>query len=150
MEEYRNKLKIQNVFFSVCSAVLIAVQILAHSGVIDPVNSGKSWADFWNGFIAGVALGVTAIMIFGLIKNLIALKNNKQLKKLYVKENDERKKEICTKGKSAGATAYLCCMIAAAIICGYFNVIVCITCIICTFVQSLFMVGGKLYYNRKL
>ena len=68
MEEYRNKLKIQNVFFSVCSAVLIAVQILAYSGVIDPVNSGKSWADFWNGFIAGVALGVTAIMIFGLIK----------------------------------------------------------------------------------
>ena len=116
MEEYRNKLKIQNVFFSVCSAVLIAVQILAYSGVIDPVNSGKSWADFWNGFIAGVALGVTAIMIFGLIKNLIALKNNKQLKKLYVKENDERKKEICTKGKSAGATAYLCCMIAAAIL----------------------------------
>ena len=45
MEEYRNKLKIQNVFFSVCSAVLIAVQILAYSGVIDPVNSGKSWAD---------------------------------------------------------------------------------------------------------
>lgn len=92
MEEYRNKLKIQNVFFSVCSAVLIVVQILAYSGVIDPVNSGKSWADFWHGFIAGVALGVTAIMIFGLIKNLIALKNNKQLKKLYVKENDERKK----------------------------------------------------------
>ena len=95
-------------------------------------------------------LGVTAIMILGLIKNLIALKNNKQLKKLYVKENDERKKEICTKGKSAGASAYLCCMLAAAIICGYFNVIVCITCIICTFVQSLFMIGGKLYYNRKL
>ena len=36
MEEYRNKLKIQNVFFSVCSAVLIVVQILAYSGVIDP------------------------------------------------------------------------------------------------------------------
>ena len=81
MEEYRNKLKIQNVFFSVCSAVLIVVQILAYSGVIDPVNSGKSWADFWHGFIAtkvyscstpSMIWSVTAIMIFGLIKNLIA------------------------------------------------------------------------------
>lgn len=150
MEEYRNKLKVQNVLFAVCSAVLIAVQILAYSGVIDPVTSGKRWADYWNGFIAGVAMGVTAIMIFGLIKNLIALKNERQLKKLYVKENDERKNEICTKGKSAGATAYLCCMIPAAIICGYFNIIVCITCIICIFVQSIFMFGGKLYYSRKL
>ena len=71
MEEYRNKLKIQNVFFSVCSAVLIVVQILAYSGVIDPVNS-KSWADFWHGFIAGVAFGSHSYHDFRIDKNLIA------------------------------------------------------------------------------
>lgn len=151
MEEYRRKLKNQNIIFAIGAAALIVVQAVAFSGIISPaVLANSEWADFWNGFYAGVALAVTLIFIFGFVKNLTAMKNEKKLKKLYVKENDERKKEICEKGKSAGASACVIFMLAAAIVGGYFNITVFLTCISCVLALSLFMIGGKAYYHKKL
>lgn len=151
MEEYRRKLKMQNIIFLLGTAVLIAVQIVAYSGIISPAEvPDKRWADFWNGFYAGISMGVTFIFILGFIINLRAMRSEKALKKLFIKENDERKREICEKGKSAGASAYAFCMLAAAIVGGYFNITICITLIAATLGLSLFMIAGKLYYSKKL
>lgn len=151
MEEYRKRLKNQNIIFAIGAIALIAVQTVAFSGIINPVVlSNSRWADFWNGFYAGVSMGVTFIFILRFVKNLMAMRNEKTLKKLYVKEHDERKQEICEKGKSAGASACVICMLAAGVIGGYFNITVLLTCVACTVALSLFMIGGKIYYNNKL
>ncbi len=150
MKEYRVKLRTQNVIFTIGSLALIAVQVLAYTGAIRPAVNNAHWADFWSGFIAGAALGVTALLIVGLVRNLRAARSDEGLKKLFAKENDERAAAICEKGKSAGATASLCVLAVAAIISGYFNVTVSLTCVVCLFVQSLFMASGKLYYSKKL
>ncbi len=150
MENYRTKLKHQNVIFALSAVALIVTQVLAYARVITPNAGNSHWSDGWNGFIAGAAFAVMAFMLFGLIKNLIALKSPEKLKKQYVKENDERKIQITEKGQAQGSSAFLLSMPAAIIISGYFNIVVCITCVVVTFALSIFMIIGKVYYNKKI
>lgn len=150
MENYRAKLKTQNWFLALGALALTAVQVLAYMGIISPLESGEHWPDFWNGFIAGVAIGITILFIVGIITNLLALHNEARLKKLYVKEHDERTFAIYEKGVSAGAKIFLLCMLPATIITGYFSITVFKTCLACLLALSLFMVGGKLYYSKKI
>lgn len=150
MKEYRSRLKKQNVLLSIAALALIAAQILSFKGVIKPVLPNQNWAEYWNGFIAGAAMGVTALFIFGIITNIRAMRNEKALKKLFAKENDERTLQICAKGKSAGASFAVILLLLAGIISGYFNITVFVTCIVCVFIVSVSMALGKLYYNRKM
>ena len=91
-----------------------------------------------------------ALFIVGLVMNLRALRSEKAMKKQYIKETDERSRQITAMGKSAGATIFLLLMVPAAIILGYFNVTVFITCISCVLALSLLMACSKLYFSRKL
>lgn len=150
MENYRKKLKMHNVIFGISAAALAAVQILAYMRIIKPIEGDSHWHDYWNGMITGMAFAIMGIMIFGFIKNLIALKNKEKLKKQYIKENDERIIKICKNGQAAGASVFLLCLPAVIIISGYFNITVCITCIAVTFGLSISMALGKLYYSKKL
>ena len=150
MENYREKLKIQNILYGIGALALLAIQVLAYTGVVTPLGMDERWHSFYNGFIAGAAFGVMALFIVGLIMNLRALRNEKAMKKQYIKETDERSRQIAVLGKSAGATIFLLLLLPTAIILGYFNVTVFITCISCVLALALSMAGAKLYYSRKL
>ena len=150
MENYREKLKIHNILYAIGALALLAIQVLAYSGLVSPVGADERWQGFYNGFIAGAAFGVMALFIVGLVMNLRALRSEKALKKQYIKETDERSRQITAMGKSAGATIFLLLMVPAAIILGYFNVTVFITCIGCVLALSLLMACSKLYFSRKL
>ena len=150
MENYREKLKIHNILYAIGALALLAIQILAYTGLVSPVGADERWQGFYNGFIAGAAFGVMALFIVGLVMNLRALRSEKAMKKQYIKETDERSRQITVMGKSAGATIFLLLMVPAAIILGYFNVTVFITCIGCVLALSLLMGGAKLYFSRKL
>lgn len=150
MENYRKKLKAQNIIFSICALALTIVLILGFSGIIKPIEGNEKWKDYWNGMISGMSLAFIAIMIIGIIKNIIAMKNSRKLKKKYAKENDERKAQITEKGKSLGASIFLMIMPVIIIISGYFNIIVCFTCLAITFGLSFSMLLGKIYYSKKM
>ncbi len=150
MNEYRRKLKFQNILFIIGALALTAVQVLAHTGVIQPALSASELSDFGNGFIAGVAAGLTLLIVIGIIINLRAMKSDERLKKLYCKENDERAKLIAEKGKSSAASAFVFSLLIASIISGFFNFTVFVTLLISTFALALYMCFGKLYYNKKL
>lgn len=150
MENYREKLKIHNILYGIGALALLAIQVLAYSGFVSPVGADERWQGFYNGFIAGAAFGVMALFIVGLVMNLRALRSEKAMKKQYIKETDERSRQITVMGKSAGATIFLLLMVPAAIILGYFNVTVFITCIGCVLALSLLMACSKLYFSRKL
>lgn len=150
MENYREKLKIHNILYGFGALALLAIQILAYTGIVTPVGASERWHSFYNGFIAGAAFGVMALFIVGLVMNLRALRSEKAMKKQYIKETDERSRQITVMGKSAGATIFLLLMVPAAIILGYFNVTVFITCIGCILALSLLMACSKLYFSRKL
>lgn len=149
MDKYREKLRLNMYINMAAVVILLAVQILGFSRVIRPVAADSHWADMWNGFITGAAFGIMAIFIAGIIIAARALKSETRLKKLYIKDNDERSQQIAIAARSAGAQLFLVTGIVAGIAAGYFSVGVSIAIIACVFVNSLMCAGFKVYYSRK-
>ena len=153
MNEYRRKLIIESWVLGLISAILILVQILAFNRIIQPVAAPASWvhwADFWNGMMAGISMGLSALFIVGIIVNIRALKDEKRLKKLYAKEHDERTAQIQMQGQAMGMRISLILMLAAVIILGYFDIKLSLTVLACTFVQSVITALCKLYWHHAM
>ena len=150
MEKYREKLKNQNILYLIGIVVLIAVQTLAFAGVLRPATSNDHWAGAWNGFIAGAAFGIMALLVVGIVLNLRAMRSEAALKRLYAKENDERQAEISKRAKSSGLSISIFTMLLAVIVSGYFNVTVSLTCLACLFVLALAGALSKLYWNSRI
>lgn len=153
MKEYRKKLVIESVVLGIISLVLIIVQVLAFNQVIQPVAAPADWihwADFWNGMIAGMSMGVTILFISGIIVNIRAIRSEARLKKLYAKENDERTQQIVTKAQSMGMRISIILLLAAVIVLGYFDIKMSIVCLCCAFVQSVITLLCKLYWSHAL
>ena len=149
MKECKEKLRM-NLYINIAAVViLLAVQILGFARIIRPVAADEHWADMWNGFITGAAFGIMAIFVVGIIMALRALRDEKQLKRLYIKENDEREKQIVTAARSAGAQLFMVTGLVAGIIAGYFSVTASVAIIACAFINSLMCAGFKLYYAKK-
>lgn len=150
MEKYREKLKHQNILFLIGILILAAVQVLAFAGVLRPVTSNDHWAGAWNGFIAGAAFGIMALLAVGVVLNLRAMRSGAALKRRYAKENDERQAEICKRARSSGLTISIFVLLLAVIVSGYFNVTVSLTCLACLFVTALAGNLSKLYWNSRI
>ena len=156
MQHYKEKLKITNIFLTVGCAVLAVFIVLAIGNelgwfhILKPVAGDSHWQSSWNGFITGASCGVFALMLVSLIRNCQALKDEKKLKKLYVKENDERTIQIVTLARNTAMQILLLAGLVATVIAGYFSITVSLTILACTFtasVTSLLLVG---YYSKKL
>lgn len=150
MKEYRKKLIIESSVLGIASAVLIAVQVLAFSRVIQPVAGDSHWKDMWNGFVAGASAAIMALFLIGIVINLRALTNEAHLKKLYAKENDERTQQIQMKGQAMGMRISLIVLMAATIVLGYFDVKMSLVCLCCVFAQSMITVACKLYWHHAM
>ncbi len=155
MKEYRAKLKIDTIITAIVALVLLTVSLLAfanEAGIIDlftPIAGDSHWHSRWNGFITGAAAGLLIFMIVTIIRNIRAFKNEQALKKLYVKNNDERTAEIV---KSAQAGAYrtlLFIELAAVIVSGYFNITVSLTILVCLYIGALLGPAYKFYFSKK-
>ena len=150
MEKYRQSLKMQNLLIAVGTLCLIAVQVLAFCGVFAPTVSDAHWAGMYAGFIAGAAFGVTVLFVIGLIRNLLALRSEKKLRRLYAKNNDERRIQVCDKALSGAFRTCLLALLVAVIVTGYFSIPVSLTCLVIVFVQEVAGDLFKLFWNRKL
>lgn len=155
MENFREKLKIQNILSGICICVLAAFFLLSVAGeaglipLFAPAVTDSRWQSMWRGFISGATFGILAMMLFGLIRNLRALRDEKAFKKLYIKENDERAIQVWTSARAAGCQAFLILGLAAIVVAGYFNVTVSLTILACVLSASLISLFFKIYYSRK-
>ena len=156
MKQYREKLKVQNVVLSIGSLILAVFAVLAAGSELDlftilpPSVGDEHWQSAWYGFITGSSFGLLAVMIFCLIRNCRAMRDEKKLKALYVKANDERTLKIQTLAQSSAMQILLWIGIVATVIAGYFNVTVSLTILICTFASSCISIILTVYYNEKL
>lgn len=154
MEQYKEKLMIQNRLFGLCGTILGIFSLCAWLGQLNMIPfflpAGNShWQSMWRGFVSGASFGILSLMLFGLVKNTKALKNEKELKKQYIKEHDERTLQILT---SARATALQCSLLiglAAIIISGYFSITVSLTILVCVLFTALCALMFKVYYSKK-
>ena len=154
MDEYREKLKVNIVVSALCCLVLAAVSVLgfaAEAGVVEltPAVADSHWQSMWRGLISGAAMGVLGVMVFGLIRSLRAMKDDRLLKKYYVQEHDERSIQIWTKARASAMQTFLMLGCVAFIVAGYFSVTVSLTIMACILANSLIGLAFKVYYGRK-
>lgn len=154
MEQFKEKLKIETIITAVLCMILAVFSVLgfaAEAGLValTPVAGDEHWQSMWRGMISGAAIGVLALMVFGLVRGIRALRDEKKLKKLYVEANDERQVKIWTMARATSMQVTLLVGLVAGLVLGYFNMAVGITIVAVETVHAL--VGGafKLYYNRK-
>lgn len=154
MENYREKLKISNRISSICVLVLFAFILtagLAEAGILQlaPVAGDSHWQSMWRGFCCGASCGILALMVFGLVRNHRAIKNDTALKKLYIKEHDERAIQIRTSAQAAAQQTFLWVGMVAVVVSGYFHVAVSLTILVCIFILSILSLIFIAYYNKK-
>lgn len=155
MENFREKLKIQNLTIALGCIILTAFTImaaLAEAGVIPffvPTAGDSHWQSMWRGFICGASFGILALMLFGLVRNILALKDEKKLKKLYIKANDERTIQVQTSAQAAALQTCLLLGLVAIMVSGYFSMTVSLTILGCVFTASVIGVLFKIYYSKK-
>lgn len=155
MEQYKEKLKLQNTILGLCCLVLAVFFFLGIAGemglvsFMTPAAGDSHWQSQWRGFVSGASFGVLALMVFGLVRNIRALKDEKKLKKLYVAENDERQILIYTHALRSAMQVCLILGLVAIIVAGYFSATVSMTLLICVLLTSVLCMLFKLYYSKK-
>jgi hypothetical protein len=156
MELFREKLKIQNLAIGMCCFILALFSFMAAAGeagiigFMQPAIENSHWQSMWRGIVMGMSVGILIVLIAFLIRNILALKDEKRLKKLYVETNDEREIQIWTAARSTAMQLFLMVGVVAAIVAGYFSMTVSITIIVCMFLQSITGFFCMLYYRIKL
>ena len=155
MEEYRVKLKLQNLFIAVACFILAAfsfLMALSESGVITwfpAVNGDSHTQSLWRGFLCGASFGILGVMVFGLVRNIRALKDENILKNHYIQDNDERQIKIWTAARATSMQIFVLGGLVAGIIAAYFSMTVGITIIACVTIHSFLGLFCKLYYDIK-
>ena len=155
MENYKEKLRIQNLIIAIASFVLAAFCLLfaaVEAGILGfpvPTAGDSHWQSMWRGFVCGASFAILAFLIFGLVRNIRALRNEKFLKKLYIRENDERSIQVWTSARAAAFQAFLLLGLVAIVVAGYFSVTVSITILCCVWFASIIGLLFKLYYSKK-
>ena len=154
MEQFKEKLKIENRITAILCVILAVFTVLgfvAEAGLVQltPISGDSHWQSMWRGMVSGASFGVLALMLLALIRGSQALKDEKKLKKLYIKSNDERQIQIWTAARASSMQVSLLIGLVAGMIIGYFNMIMGITILAVETIHAL--IGGcfKLYYNRK-
>ena len=133
LEKFRDKIKLDNLTIALACFILALFSFLAamgEAGIIpffNPTGGDHHWQSMWRGFISGAALGIIGFMVVCLIRNIRALKEEKLLKKLYIKEHDERTIQIWTAARASSMRTFIILGLVAGLIAGYFNMVVCIT-----------------------
>ncbi len=154
METYREKLKMQNLGLATGCGILLVFAILASASellswnLLPPVTGDEHWRSTWYGYVTGASAGLLGCMGAKLIQNLRAMKDEKKLKKLLIKHQDERTIQICNSARSAAMQVLLPLGLAATVVAGYFNITVAITIFCCLMISSLISIGFSFWFNK--
>lgn len=156
MELYKEKLKLYNILLALGALVMAVFSVLAIGSelgwfsVLTPSAGDEHWQSAWYGYITGSSFGLLGVMVFCIIRNCRAMKDEKKLKALYVKSNDERTIQIQTLARNSTMQILLWVGLIATVIAGYFNVAVSLTILTCTAISSFVSIVLTVYYNEKL
>lgn len=155
MQQYKEKLRHQNLLYALCALSLVTIFLLSLAGEAGLVpffvpKGDSHWQSLWRGYIAGASCSLTAFFVVGLIQNFRALRSDQALKKLYVREHDERSIQIWAEARAAALRLFLLLGLVATVITGYFSMVVGITLLLCVLAASLLTLAFQLYFRKKL
>ncbi|WMJ22770.1 hypothetical protein RBG61_12345 [Paludicola sp. MB14-C6] len=143
-KDLKKKIWIYTIVFilAICSIIIIAF--------IPMQTKMPHISDFMKGYQFGGITGMSGVFLYHIISYMIALKRPTYLKKLYIRQTDERECLIQQKSCSIAMSGSLMGLCIATIIAGFFNHIVFITLGIATVCVLFVYVGCIFYYSKKL
>ena len=84
MEQYREKLKMQNALMTIgCGILSMFCSMISRDGNLFALPKpavSENWQDFWQGFCTGAAMGILLRLVFFLARNLRAMHDDNLLK----------------------------------------------------------------------
>ncbi|WP_296561277.1 hypothetical protein [uncultured Acetobacterium sp.] len=151
MEKFRTKVKRRIV---ISSGMAFIAMVLGVFNVYSILITDHSTATHSDGFVAGFQFGlivsIFGLAIFDVIKLSLAINDESKLRVLYNKEHDEWLIAIRNKAGAPMIIITSVLMIVAAIIAGYFNIIVFYTLVIAVAAQLSVSAMVKLYCMKTM
>lgn len=147
MEKFKVKIQKRVLILSLTAIFTAAVFILLLSGLL---MDTPSIPEFIKGFNMGVFCGLELILIFFTVKYFMSMKNEEALKKLYIEENDERRKVIMEKTGAVGMLLFTIISAIGTVIAGFFDLTVFYTLLGTTTLSVLIRGACKLYYFNRM
>jgi hypothetical protein len=149
MEKFRRILNRRLALMISFNGLVIAFIVLTIMYGRMAADGSENLADMIRGFQVGIFLGLQLAILVMAVKYMRALKNDIELKKLYVEENDERTKLIQDKIGGTGFNFIIGSIAAATVIAGFLSQIVFITLLGVLLFIVLVKGSLKLYYRNK-
>lgn len=149
MKEYRDKLKKALIIYII---ITIAAVIMVVGGYLSAAKLDESQHaySFARGFQSGLFSAWAVIMIYGIVKNIQALRSEKALKKMYIKEHDERTVLVYQKAKSASFTISILSIMLAAVVAGFYNITAFLSLLGVLVLMGIVGCGAKIFFQKKL
>lgn len=148
MEKFRQTLQLRLRLAGLYNAVFLMV---VASGFVHLNNGGNGHLqEFIIGCNVGFCIGIQLLVIYYMGKYSQALKSNEKLKKLYIYENDERRKLIKAQVGGVGINVVIGGLAIAMIGAGFFNNTVFFAFLGALIFSALVKGTLKLYFNRKI
>ena len=141
----------QTVRFRVIRSIFSAVVAIAVFFIIYFITGGMGRVDdFVQGFDLGIFSAVVGVSIFYAVSNILALRSEEKLKKLYIRETDERKTLIKQKSGSTAIYIIIYSLILATIASGFLNKTVFFTLLAAVAFSEITLLSTIFYYKHKL
>ncbi len=151
MEKFKKKVKQR---IAISSGMALVTLVLGFYSIYSIVITDHSTATHSDGFVAGFQFGlivsILGFSVFDIIKLSLAINDETKLKILYNKENDERLKAIRNKAGAPMIIITSVLMVLAAIIAGYFNIVVFYTLVVAVAAQLSVSAVVKLYCMKTM
>lgn len=151
MENYKKiiqqRLLAMGLFLASCGSICIVGGV---SGLFEKYKPDGDFGDFLSGFQIGAFIAFTLLCIFSTVRYIIALKSEKVLKEMYIKETDERNIKISEMTGVKLQQSLCLSLLFAAIIAGYFSAEVFFTLIAVIFFISIVTTARKIYFNKTM
>jgi tellurite resistance protein TehA-like permease len=146
MEKFRKTVKRR---IAISSGMALVSLVLGAFSIYSIIYTDHSTATHSDGFVAGFQFGliisILGFSLFDIVKLSLAIKDETKLKILYNKEHDERMKTIRSKAGMPLIAITSMLMVIAAIVAGYFNIVVFYTLVIAVAAQLSVSAMVKLY-----
>ena len=146
MEKFYKKVRIRTILLSIM-IILIGLSF----GLLHIYQQkAQQLHDFNKGFQVGIFIALELILIYLLVKYIISMRDETALRKLYIKEKDERTILIMQKSGAWGMTICYFGLAFGSLVASFFNKIVFLSLLGATLFTGLVKVSLKIYYSNKL
>lgn len=156
MDKYKIRIKNRMIFDMIGTVVFIpvAVYALIKYWNIEGVISGTPIKDFIGGVINGIRGAVVIAFVFYLMfsfaKNMLAIRNDEKLKKMYFEEYDERALAISEHSSRVTYNITIYTILVACVITGLYNATISMTLLVVWIFILLTRIITVSFYNNKL